>query len=165
MPGQLDDHLIRNDFSDFLNNWNWELFITYTFYRPVSKKNAFKRVKQNLHLCRNKLRRMKVAGILFFCNVHGYPHVHSLFTSDQNYPNTLTNHDLNSMRYTLKWLSFYWRELKLGTCMIERVYHNRGICNYLSSKRNLDLKHFSRWDFEFYRRNQLMKLRSLDSNS
>ena len=143
-------------YTEFLSKWNWELYMTFYFYeaqkyKPVNLCFAIRKVKAFLWGEKKKtLRQIKFAGIIV--SVHrASTHCHVVLVSDNNYPRRLTG--LSNKR--LRHLESKW---EYGALLIKKVYDNRGICSYLASERNINLRFPDSWDLEFFRPRVLASL-------
>ncbi len=156
-------HKLRKSFSEFLSDWNWEAHITLSFnhYHSVDSRTAIKEAKLLLSACKSKFRKMRCAGILLYAISPGdNNHLHILLTSDQRYPQTLGDHDWNSIRSPIKWIEYYWRYWKKGTCEITRGWRQDVICNYLSKPKNFPTWDSDRYEIDSYRPKLLLRLKS-----
>jgi hypothetical protein len=152
---------LRNSFSEFFNMWNWESHITLSFNHSVDSRSAIRDTKLLLKYCKSKFKKMKVAGVILYTISPGdSPHVHILLTSDQRYPQTIGNHDWNSIRSPTKWIEYYWRFWKKGTCEITRGWRQNVICNYLSKPKNFPTWNSDRYEIDSYRPELLKRLKS-----
>ena len=154
-------HDLRMSFSEFLSRWRWEAFITLSFHRSVNNRTAIKEAKKLLKACKSKFKKMRCAGlILSTTSLAGSPHVHILLTSDQRYPQTLGNHDWNSIKSPTKWIEYYWRYWEKGTCKITRGWRQDVICNYLAKFKNFPTWDSDRYEIDFYKPKLLLRLKS-----
>jgi hypothetical protein len=152
---------LRMSFSEqFLGRWRWEAFITLSFHRSVNNRTAIKEAKQLLKACKSKFRKMRCAGILLYAiSPAENSHVHILLTSDQRYPQTLSNYNWDSIRSPIKWIEYYWRYWEKGTCEITRGWRQDVICNYLSKPKNFPTWNSDRYEIDYFRLNLLMQLK------
>ncbi|MHC5074589.1 MAG: hypothetical protein ACYTFE_07170 [Planctomycetota bacterium] len=146
----------RRGFTDFLSKWNWDLHLVFYFhsglnFKSVSFDFAIKKVKSYLwSIKRRSLRRRKFAGIIIAVQTVS-THCHVVLISDHSFPRRLT--DLSEER--LRYLEGRW---SYGALLIKKVYYNQGICSYLASRRNIDIKDMDNWDIQFFRPQLLSKL-------
>ena len=148
-------HDIRQGYAGFFESWDWELHVTLSFDRRLDFRSACMIVKRWLKDYRHRFWRIKFAGIMILSNPHDeYPHVHMLLTSDQRYPNTLSNMFL----IELKFVELTWREQE-GTCKITKGWNNETICRYVSNYKNIILWDPDKWELELYRPKVLEQLR------
>jgi len=149
---------IRKDYQDLINQWSWELHITFHFANYVDFGTATKQVKQWIKFHRSTFKGIKFAGLILLSNGHhDTPHAHVLLTSDQNYPRTLS--DINPI--TLKLLERHW---DIGSCKITtcRDWSNETISKYLAKEKNISLYNPDNWDLEYYRPNVLKGLKKVN---
>lgn len=152
---------IRINYQNLINQWSWEIHITFHFANYVECGIATKQVKHWLKLHCNTFRGIKYAGLILLSNRHfDKPHVHALLTSDQSYPRTLF--DINPI--TLKLLEGHWNKgsCKITTC---REWDNQTISRYLAKEKNISLYNPDNWDFDYYRPNVLKDLKVVSDNA
>ena len=143
-------------YTEFLSKWNWELYLTFYFYevrkyKPVDLCFAIRKVKAFLWGEKKKtFRQIKFAGIIVAVH-RASTHCHVVLVSDNNYPRRLN--DLSD-----KSLSDLQDKWKHGALLIKKVYFNAGICGYLASDRNMDLRLPDSWDLQFFRPRVLTRL-------
>ena len=93
---------IRYCYKDWLNQWPWEVHMTFYFANYVDFGIAAKQVKQWIGFHKTTFKRIKYAGLIILANPHydsPHAHAHALLTSDPNYPRTLS--DMNPISLKL----------------------------------------------------------------
>ena len=86
---------IKESYSEFLNRYNWDAFVTLEYPKPVGRETAVKMALGFLHEIRRSYSQLKFAGILHIVHPEKEkPHIHILLISDHKYPiNLLTVHE------------------------------------------------------------------------
>jgi hypothetical protein len=158
------------DYTIFLSQWSWDLHMTFYFhetrrYRPVNLDYAIRKVKAFLWCEKRKgFNQIRYAGIvvgvgggMIGITDHGKKvstHCHVLLVSDPKYPKRFSGlSDADLVNIEIGWSH--------GELLIKRVYFNKGICGYLASDKNMDLRYPDTWTIEFFRPTGLIRWQNL----
>jgi hypothetical protein len=133
----------NNSYTDFLNSWDWQWFVTLTFdgtdfteYRINSLMLTWTR-----SLC--KIEKLQVAYCSVLVIKGSIPHMHLLMTSSSKNGKTLK--DVNKRHWERQW--FYWAK-------IEDSKSNYSVSDYLSKNLVRDAG-----ELGFYNKKLLKKLK------
>ena len=158
----VDQQQMRKAYETFLNQWNWELHITLSYYRCVDSSYVLRDAKVLLNEARHRFRKIKFAAVLIYSiYLKDSPHAHILLTSDKNYPKSLGDLDwYNFGTDNLDWIDLYWQQWKAdeATCKVTKDWTNEIICSYIAKSKNITVWDADRWEFDYYRPNLLKKL-------
>ena len=146
-------------YREFLRQWDWDLHLTFYFhelrkYKLVSLDYAIRKVKAFLWSERRKgFNQIRYAGIVVGVGGgmtgitdHGKKlstHCHVLLVSDPKYPRRLSFDDESLIDIEVRW--------KHGGLEIKRVYLSIGLCAYIASSKNMDLRYPDTWSIDFFR--------------
>jgi len=142
-------------YSDFLDQWDWQLHMTLTFRRPLHLQAAMKEARKYLNNLKRTQPKMKFSAVILGTKGHSRNHVHVLLLCDEKYPVTFKKIGIYPLLH-------HWTQ---GTATVSdnSQWDNETITDYLTKRRNLNLNNPDSYDLDFYRPQLLRQFRRTEN--
>ncbi len=154
---------LQNGFKEYLDSWNWDLFITLTFKKnPISFNDAYENyVKKYFKYIKKQFKKTAfgvfTVALIDKGNLNNTIHIHSLLTSNPNYPvsfNKLSDFELFKM-------ATWW---EYGRVTIDKVYDKEGINKYIAEK-NTRFDNCDKHELFYFRQNLLKEFKNKEKGA